>query len=476
MFFDIMEKKSYYLSKIIYFGLIFFILSVNLISVYFLPLESLKYLFLINFILSVFVFFKLFGLYLYPIFIFIGTLTLFQGGLILYSIFHNIDLSFVWLMGANFFASESTVRTSILSIILSYWFLLLGGYIGSINNKKRDINKSKLKTEIMKNKIIKNLALLIFFLSLPLYIYKISIYFNFFLEYSYLAFYQSTEFAERVGFIIRVITFFTPLSFLVYFLLEEKKINILIITFIFFFVSLPLLLSGFRGLFFTFWLTVFLFYKKKFNNNLSFKSLLILVSIISVLGLLVSLYRENVNNINLNILFGKNPFLEFIGQQGVSFFVTVMATEFRDEFKDNILYYLIWEPISAIFPNALNTSGRAFATDLMIKINYEGFLMGYGTGSSYLAESYLLGGVFGVALVSFLIGFILSKLFYYFDYVDIYKKVLIFTAIQYIIYLPRDLLLMPLSQVIKSGIYMLLLYFIFNFIWQILIYKKKEKI
>lgn len=453
--------------KILYFSLVFLIISLNLVLIYIVSIEYIKYIFAVNFILSIIFFFKLFGLQLHPIFLFLGTLTLFQGGIILYSLFDEIDISYVWLMGANFFASENTLRVSILSVVLSYWFIILGGYLGYNANKYYKKINYLDKKSFIESKIIKNIALLIFLITLPFYAYKTFTYFIFFLENGYLAFYQSTEFAERVGFIVRAITLFTPLSFLIYFFLEERKINILIISLLFFLITLPILLSGFRGLFLTFWLTVYLFYKKKYNNRLSLRGLFILLLIIPLTGLLVSYFRES-RNIALDTIFENNPILEFVNQQGVSFFVTTMAVEFKDEFKNNILYYLTWEPISAIFPTALNTPGRAFATDLMIKINYSGYLMGYGTGSSYLAESYLLGGVIAVSLISFLIGLILSKLYYYFDYVNVYKKVLIFTAIQYIIFLPRDLLLMPLSQVIKSGIYLLVLYFFINFIKQIL--------
>lgn len=461
---ELENKKN---NMMLHFSFIFLIISLNLIFVYILPVEELKYIFLSNVILSVIFYFILFGKYWHPVFIFIGTLTLFQGGLIISSIFDNTtDLSYVWLINANFFLKEDTIRLAILSISLSYWFVLLGAYLGNSNK----IQKLE-RVEYSNCNFLKKLFLTIFLISLPFYVYKQFSYFNYFLQYGYLGFYQSTAYLEKVGFFVRTISFLSPVTFLVYFFLEKNKKFVFLVSMTYFILSIPTLLSGFRGVFFTFWITIFLFYKYRFNNKLSFKGLFVLFVVISIIGLSISYMREGLNY-SLELILNKNPVLEFFHQQGVSFYVTAMAIEFKYEFAPNILNYLMWEPISAIFSNALSVPGRAFATDLMIKIDYEGYLMGYGPGSSYLAEAYLLGGPFVVCLISFFIGCILSKLFKYSNYTNIYVKVIIFTVIQYTIFLPRDLLLMPLSQAIKVSVYLLLLFLFVSFIIQAILHKK----
>ena len=469
-----LENKK---DKILFFtSFIFFIIALNLIFDYILPIEDLKYIFLLNVLLSVFYYFIMFGKSWHPVFLFIGTLTLFQGGLIISSIFdNNIDLSYVSLMGANIFLGENTVRITILLISLSYWFALIGAYLGS-KSKIKIKNLKKLRTKDYN--FLKQLFLVIFFIAMPFYMYKQFVYFSYFLQFGYLAFYQSTKFLEEAVFLVRIFSFLVPIAFLGYFFIEKNKQLIFLICLIYFIISLPTLLCTFRGQFFTFWLTIFLFYKRKFNNKLSFKSLFIMVVVISIVGLLISFMRENVS-FDVDIIYfilNKNPILEFFKQQGVSFYVTAMAIEFKHEFAPNILKYLMWEPISAIFSTALSVPGRAFATDLMIKINYDGYLMGYGTGSSYLAEAYLLGGSVAVCLTSFFIGYILSKLYKNFEYANIYIKILIFTVIQYVFFLPRDLLLMPLAQAIKVGVYLLLLFFIIGFIKQTILYSKKLEV
>jgi oligosaccharide repeat unit polymerase len=267
--------------------------------------------------------------------------------------------------------------------------------------------------------------------------------------------------------VTRFLGYFTFISFLGYFLLEQNKNKILMITLLWFILTLPIFFCGFRGSFFSFWCTTFIFYKHKFGNRLSLKEILFIPIIISVLGLIVSSIRENLNfdlNLFLKLIINSNPLLEFLKQQGVSFYVTAMAIQFYDEFAGNILKYLMYELPAGLFSYITSNPGRAFATDLMIKINYEGFLLGYGTGSSYLAESYLLGGPVGVCLISFLIGYILSKLYIHFDFVNIWFKILIFVSLQYIFLLPRDLLLTPLSQDIKAGFFLLWMFLFIKFI------------
>jgi hypothetical protein len=254
--------------------------------------------------------------------------------------------------------------------------------------------------------------------------------------------------------------------------LERNKRRILLVSLIYFLLSLPTLLSGFRGVFLSFWLTFYIFYKYKFNHKISFKSLVIIIILVSLVSLYISYIRENPSTTEISL--SDNFLLEFLKQQGVSFFVTAMAIEFYDEFADKILNYLMWEPIGSIFSHLLSLPGRSFANDLTIKINYNAFSLGYGTGSSYLAEAYLLGGPFVVSLISLFLGFILSKLFIRFGYSNVFIKILIFTLIQFIIYLPRDLLLMPLSVTLKTGIYVLITYILFTVFKNILLIKKGE--
>ncbi|ADC88775.1 hypothetical protein Thal_0139 [Thermocrinis albus DSM 14484] len=449
-------RRYRYSDKILVLSFVSLFIGGNIFLINFIDIALLKYVYVCNIVFAFLLYLLVFGKKWHPVLIFMGTLTLFQGGLIISSIFDtSIDISFVFLMEANLYLQEDSLRTAMLIINLSYWFVLLGGLWGSISDNY------KLKDYYNNNGFLKKLFLAIFLIALPFYIYKIFIYFFYFLQGGYMAFYQSTEYLEKAGFITRAISYFAYIGLLGYFLQEQNRKYIFTVLFIWLFMTLPVLLSGFRGQFFTFWLTIFLFYKKRFDKRLKLREIFIVFIIVSVLSLIVSYYREAGT---LGFLLPKNPVLEFLKQQGVSFFVTAMAVEFSDEFSGKILKYLLWEPLGAIYSQYSSLPDRAFATDLMIKINYQGYLMGYGVGSSYLAEAYLLSGILGTCIVSFFIGFILSKLWNMFDSVNIYGKILVFVAVQGIIYLPRDLLLMPLSYVIKAGVYVLALYIMIEFI------------
>ena len=448
-------------NKILFFvSSMFFIASIDLVFIYILPIEDLKYAFLLNVLLSVFCYFKMFGKLWHPVFIFIGTLTLFQCGLIIASTFiKNIDLCYVWAQEANLFLEEGPVRLTVLLISLSYWFLLIGAYLG---NKKKIKQGNSKKRRCYDCNFLKNLFFVIFFIVMPFYFYKQLSYFNYFKYHGYIGFYQSTEFKGDVSLLVRIISLFEPIAFLGYFFLEKNKKFVFLISLIYFIITIPILLCGFRSEFFTFWLTVFLFYNYKFNNKLKIKTLAILIIIISVVGALIS-YSRTYLSYNLEFILKENPIMGFLVEQGIPFHVTAMAIEFKKEFAPNIFKYLMWEPICNIFPTALNVPGRAFSTDIMIKINYKRYLMGNGIGSSYLAEAYLLGGSVNVCLISFFIGYILSILYKCFEYANVYIKILIFQLMQYIFFLPRDLLLRPLSVAIEVSALLLFLFLVVNF-------------
>src|ERR1019366_5549366 len=51
--------------------------------------------------------------------------------------------------------------------------------------------------------------------------------------------------------------------------------------------------------------------------------------------------------------------------------------------------------------------GKHFNDDVAMFLHPTDFLLGHGTGSAYLAEAYLVGGLWGIVLVSGLLGALL---------------------------------------------------------------------
>ena len=117
-----------------------------------------------------------------PTLILIGTLVVFQGGLIIASIFDKtVDIKYVILMGANYYLSDNTIRISFLIIILSCWSILVGSIFAeiSLRNNKRFIKSSNV-TKIEKQEKNKYYFLFIFILSLPFSLLKLKTYFHIF--------------------------------------------------------------------------------------------------------------------------------------------------------------------------------------------------------------------------------------------------------------------------------------------------------
>jgi hypothetical protein len=97
---------------------------------------------------------------------------------------------------------------------------------------------------------------------------------------------------------------------------------------------------------------------------------------------------------------------QFIASQGASLNITEVAIAFRGRFAPRIFSNLADELRSAFFPtdHVAYVAGKNFDADVSMFLNPAAYQMGNGSGSSYLAEGYLAGGLCGVAIVSTLLG------------------------------------------------------------------------
>lgn len=104
----------------------------------------------------------------------------------------------------------------------------------------------------------------------------------------------------------------------------------------------------------------------------------------------------------------------------------------------------------------------AFSVDSALKTNKFGNMMTYlyspynytvlhtGVGSSYIAEVYYDFGYIGLALVNFIIGYIL-KLLTSFDKVSVFGKSIVFMLFYYMLTIPRASLMSPLENMFSSS-------------------------
>jgi hypothetical protein len=118
--------------------------------------------------------------------------------------------------------------------------------------------------------------------------------------------------------------------------------------------------------------------------------------------------------------------------------------------------YLVNGFETAYKPSGQFAEGELFDNDLSIFLNRDAFQLGFGTGSSYLAEAYLVGGVNLVAIVSLGIGLSLRML-HNLSFRSSGAVVLIL-LLPGLIYLPRTGLLEPLAAGTRGLLSALLIY------------------
>ena len=98
---------------------------------------------------------------------------------------------------------------------------------------------------------------------------------------------------------------------------------------------------------------------------------------------------------------------KFLAGQGQSIDVTSMVLAYRQYFQPYIWRYLVNDLQNAFvgIDTAHYSRARKLGFDVPVLLNVQLFREGIGTGSSYIGEAYLLGGIIGVAGISLLIGF-----------------------------------------------------------------------
>jgi hypothetical protein len=98
--------------------------------------------------------------------------------------------------------------------------------------------------------------------------------------------------------------------------------------------------------------------------------------------------------------------LKFLVLNGSSIDVTAVAVKYRRLFVPYRLTYMLYELQNAFVANDTSNYfwGRALGFDISVLLNPAAFSQGYGTGGSYLAEAYVIGGMGGVIAISFLVG------------------------------------------------------------------------
>lgn len=371
---------------------------------------------------------------MHPVWLFLGMLLLFQGGRMVammmgiegdpYLIDLQSPIPFTLTTEANLTAT---------------WLLLLSGvaiYIPCSLSYRESSFEAPAGRDV-------TLALLMLFLAtFPFHIYKNLQYLSYIRSHGgYLAIYtDGGAHLEAAGSLARVLSQVCSSAFLLYFVYEQRKRRLLAVCIAYFAVTVVELLIGLRGKAFLLLFTFLFLYKKKQGSHFQGVPLAILVTALGAVAQLVAGFRE------MRESAAASPAV-FLWAQGVSFQVTAVAVGFRHLFSPHGLDYILNQIPLVFVPQDRFGEGQLFGIDLSNFLNAEAMRLGFGTGSTYLAEAYVVGGIPGVGIASALIGMLLSRL-----HLALRGGSCAFAmvAMTNLIYMPRSGMIEPFAATFKS--------------------------
>ncbi len=257
---------------------------------------------------------------------------------------------------------------------------------------------------------------------------------------------------ESAGSIVRVLSLLGSQVFMFIYLMERRPIRLFVVTGIFIALSVMELLTGFRGKVFIEILVLWYIYNLKHGKRFRMLPVISAGLLLTAVGLLVAGFREQ------RTIESLGP-IGFLSVQGVSLNVTECAIAFQDIFSPHAFSYLLHGLGESFVAVTTLPEGSIFANDLSIFLSAEAYRLGGGTGSTYLAEAYVLGGMPMVVISSLLVGLVLSWV--HRQSSSFAGALLLVCALPSLIYLPRSGLVAPFSATLKNLIPILFMLCIF---------------
>lgn len=373
----------------------------------------------------------------HPVFLFLGLLLVFQGGRLLGSVAGLIDDPFkievqTWI---PFDVSRSTEGITLLILALSATLVYFPCRLLYRKVQLKPGNEVRLLP-----------ALYLFFaLSAPFLAFKNIQYFRYIQAHGgYYAIYTDFDgVVGSAGTAVRLLALFGTQAFMLIYIIERRPKRLIFVTTLFLLLSVGDLLIGYRGKVFTLILTLWFIRNLKRGKHFPLPTLMAVGVLLSLVAVVIVGLREQ------HAVQYQNP-LAFLVGQGISLNVTEAAVEFRHVFAPHGASYLLHDLDSAFVAVMEAKPGELFGQDLSVFLNPISYSWGAGTGSSYLAESYIAGGIAGVCIASVAIGLTfawIQRLSGRFT-----GGILMVLLGQFLIYTPRTGLLEPISQGIKAGL------------------------
>ncbi|MGA2904133.1 MAG: O-antigen polysaccharide polymerase Wzy [Candidatus Korobacteraceae bacterium] len=250
----------------------------------------------------------------------------------------------------------------------------------------------------------------VFFFTISAALVKNYLYFRYALDHGYLAFFNDYyRLAATVPLPVRLIALLDLPVFLAIFVIEKRKKRLWTVSALYLGVAGLYLATGSRG--YTLTMALVLWYLARIKSSTRTRILVpaLLVAILICVAVLVDATRQSAAGEQYYIL---GP-TEFIAQQGNSLNVTELAIKYKGLFRPHIASYLFHDLGEMFVPADISryVPGGYLSWDMVVFLNPSIARMGFGTGGSYLAEMYLLGGLGGVVVLSLLLGYGLNLMY-----------------------------------------------------------------
>jgi len=291
-------------------------------------------------------------------------------------------------------------------------------------------------------------------LSVPVQLFKNYRYYEYAQEHGgYLVFFiDHAGLASSIPLAVRAISLISLPALVGISVLERRKKALRITAAVYFLITAPVLLTGSRGAIFSLILSLWYLAKVKSGKRSHLYALGLIGTGLVLVGALIGSFR--VENGESRALAGPS---QFTADQGMSLNVTEVAVAYRGRFAPHISSYLAGELQSAFVASDQTNyvAGKRFADDLAMFLNPVTYQLGFGTGSAYLAEAYVVGGLWGVVLISGLLGALLHKMHGYAR--NPFGLFLVAMILPDVLWMARGGLLDWVSASVRVGISILLL-------------------
>ena len=334
----------------------------------------------------------------HPCFLFLGVLTLLQGGkLIAYCAgIEPYPLRIGSITPFAFDISHSQQGTVLLMLALS----ALCVYSPCRWNYRRIAPPADMPVR----QYLPYLYLL-FYATVPFQLFKNYRYYQYVQEHGgYLQFWiNHGSVASSVPLLVRAVVLINLPVFVAIFVFERKKVRLYVTTACYFAATAFTLLMGLRGGFFGLVLALWYVAAIKSTKKSRVVAIAALALTLVVVGDVIQTLRDDSDTTLADYTFAP---LEFVKLQGNSLEVTSTAVAYRQLFENYSLSYLWHELGNGFVANDVTNyfRGKSLAFDVPVFLNARAFSLGRGTGGSYIAEAYVLAACPGVVCISLLIG------------------------------------------------------------------------